>query len=101
MVFIICTHPQISLGRLNQGEEGGRCMWHAWERRGKCTSFWWGNPKERDHLEDGGVDGRMGLQIILGRLARGVWSGFSLLKIVTLRALVNTVMNFSVSAPRI
>jgi hypothetical protein len=25
-----------------------------------CTGFWWESPKEKDHLEDGGVDGRMG-----------------------------------------
>jgi len=47
-------------------------MWHAWERRGKCTGFWWESPKERDHLEDQGVDGRMGSEWILGRLAGGV-----------------------------
>jgi hypothetical protein len=23
-------------------------MWHAWERREKCTTFWWESPKERD-----------------------------------------------------
>jgi hypothetical protein len=23
-------------------------MWHAWERREKCTRFWWESPKERD-----------------------------------------------------
>jgi hypothetical protein len=28
--------------------------------------------KERDHLEDQGVDGRMGSERILGRLAGGV-----------------------------
>jgi alpha-glucosidase (family GH31 glycosyl hydrolase) len=32
-------------------------MWHAWERREKCTRCWWGSPKERDHSEDQGVDG--------------------------------------------
>jgi hypothetical protein len=44
-------------------------MWHAWERREKCTRFWWESQKETDHLEDRGVDGRMGSEWILGRLA--------------------------------
>jgi branched-subunit amino acid aminotransferase/4-amino-4-deoxychorismate lyase len=26
----------------------------------KCTRFDWESPKERDHLEDRGVDGRIG-----------------------------------------
>jgi hypothetical protein len=28
-------------------------MWHEWERREKCSLFWWDSPKERDHSEDG------------------------------------------------
>jgi hypothetical protein len=47
-------------------------MWHAWERREKCTSFRWESQKERDLLEDQGVDGRMGSEWILGRWAGGV-----------------------------
>jgi hypothetical protein len=47
-------------------------MWHAWERREKCTRFWWESPKERDHCEDQGVGGNMGSEWILGRLAWGV-----------------------------
>jgi len=31
-----------------------------------CTGFWWGNLRERSHLEDPGVDGR----IILRRIFR-------------------------------
>jgi hypothetical protein len=58
--LIICTHPQISLSKLSQDEWGGRGMWHAWERREKCTRFWWESPKEIDHLEDQGVGGKMG-----------------------------------------
>jgi hypothetical protein len=46
-------------------------MWHAWERREKCTRFWWKNLKERDNSEDQGVRGRMGSEWILGRLAGG------------------------------
>jgi hypothetical protein len=34
-------------------------MWHAWERRVKCTEFWWESQKEKDHLGDHGIDGRM------------------------------------------
>jgi hypothetical protein len=37
-------------------------------RSGKCTRFWWESPKERDHSEDRGVDGSMGLEWFLGRL---------------------------------
>jgi len=44
-------------------------MWLTWERRGKCTGFWRESQKERDLLEDKGVDGRMGSEWILGRWA--------------------------------
>jgi hypothetical protein len=30
-------------------------MWHAWERREKCTRFWWNSPKEREDSEDQGT----------------------------------------------
>jgi len=40
---------------------GGECSTYG--GRGEVyTGFWWGNLRERDHLEDSGVDGR----IILG-----------------------------------
>jgi hypothetical protein len=45
-------------------------MWHAWERRGKCNGLWWKSQKERDHLEDQGIDVRMVSEWILERLAR-------------------------------
>jgi hypothetical protein len=47
-------------------------MWHAWERREKCTRFRWESPNERDHSEDQGVDVRMGSEWILERLARAL-----------------------------
>jgi hypothetical protein len=34
-----------------------------------CTEFRWERPKERDHLEDQGLDGRMESEWILGTLA--------------------------------
>jgi hypothetical protein len=57
--------------------------WHTCERREKCTRFWWESLKERDHLEDQGVDGRMGSEWILGKLAGGRWIGFNWLRIGT------------------
>jgi hypothetical protein len=72
-------------------------MWHAWERTGsKCTGFRWERQKERDHLEDQGVDKRMGsgefgwgsVEWIQLAQDRGQW-----------RTLVNMVMYLSVLAP--
>ena len=42
-----------------------------------CTGFWWGNLRERDHLEDKGVDGRIILRWILRTRNVGVWTGSS------------------------
>jgi hypothetical protein len=41
------------------------------KRREKCTRFWWESQKERDHLEDLCIDGRMGSEWIFGTLAGG------------------------------
>jgi hypothetical protein len=48
----------------------------------KCTRFCWEIQKERDHSEDQGVDGRMGSEWILRKLAGG-WIGFDWLRIGT------------------
>jgi hypothetical protein len=56
-------------------------MWHAWER--KVYRVLVGKNKERDHLEDQGVDGRMRSEWILGRLAGRLWIGSSWLRIGT------------------
>jgi len=39
------------------------------------------SPKEKEHSEDSGVDERMGSEWIFERLAVGVWSGFSWLRV--------------------
>ena len=39
-------------------------MWHVWGRREVQAMFWWWNLKERDRLEDPGLDGRIILKWI-------------------------------------
>jgi hypothetical protein len=63
-------------------------MLAAWKRAETCTGFWLESARERDHFEDQGVDGRMGSKWTLGRLAVGVWIGFTWLRIVTVGGLL-------------
>ena len=44
-------------------------------RGGAYTGFWWGNLRDRDHLEDPGVDGRIILRWIFRKWDVGVWTG--------------------------
>jgi hypothetical protein len=75
-------------------------MWHAWERKEKFTRFWLESPKERDHSQDRGVDGRMGSEWILGRLVGGVdWIHLAQNR-CWWRSLVDAVMNLRVMGPR-
>jgi hypothetical protein len=68
---------------------------------GSCTGFWWESPRERGHLKDHGIDGRIGSRWTLGRLAgRGVeW-----IHLAEDRdcwwAFVNAVMNLWVLEPQ-
>jgi hypothetical protein len=45
--------------------------------------FWCGNLRERDHLEDAGVDGRIILRLIFRKLDVGAWTGSMYLRIGT------------------
>jgi hypothetical protein len=40
-------------------------MWHTWQRREMHTMLLYGNVKERDHLENVGIGGRIILKWIL------------------------------------
>jgi hypothetical protein len=52
------------------------------ERRGVYRN-WCGNPRERDHLEDPGIDGRIILRWISRKWNMEVWTGSSWLRIGT------------------
>ena len=54
------------------------------ERRGEVyTGFWWGNLREREHLGDPGVDGRIILRWIFRKWEGVVGTGWSWLRIGT------------------
>jgi hypothetical protein len=56
---------------------------HIWGRGEVYTGFWCGNLRERGHLEDPGVDGRIILRWIFRHWDRGVWTGLMWLRIGT------------------
>jgi hypothetical protein len=64
---------------------GGACgMYGEKMHRG----FWWGNLKERDSLEDLGVDGRGIIKWILNKEDMRSWIGLIWLKNVTISGLL-------------
>ena len=58
-------------------------MWRVWGRGEGCTGFWWGNLRERDHLGDPDVDGRIILSWIFRKCDVGFWVGSTWLGIGT------------------
>jgi hypothetical protein len=54
-------------------------VWKTVEVR---SGFWWGDVRERDHLEDLGVDGMKILKLIFKKWV-GAWTGLIWLKLGT------------------
>jgi len=65
---------------------GGACCTYG-GRRG-YTEFWWGNLRERDHLGDPGIDGRIILKWTFKKWDVGVWTGSSWIRIGTVGGLL-------------
>jgi hypothetical protein len=53
---------------------------------GGDTGFWWGNLRERDHLEDTSVHERITLRWIFRKLDVREWTGSSWLRLGTVAA---------------
>ena len=63
---------QILCGWSNHGKLEGWVLWHVWGKE-RCTGFWWGNLKERGHLEDLDIGKSIKLKQILN-----TWDGSDL-----------------------
>jgi hypothetical protein len=61
------------------------------------TGFWWRNLRERNHLEDSDVDGRIILRWIFRKWDVGVWIGLISLRIGTDGGQLQNAGNFLTS----
>jgi hypothetical protein len=97
--FMFCTPPQILLGRSNRRERGGRDMWHAWERN--VYRLLMGKPEGKRPLGRPRRRWEDGIRMDLREIG---WASVDWIQLAQdrdwRRAVVNTVMNLRVLAPR-
>ena len=56
LILILTPCKYISFAWSNLEERDGRGMQHVWRTGEVNIGFWWGNPRERAHLQNPGVD---------------------------------------------
>ena len=61
--LFVCLTKYYLCDKFKENEMGRACG--TWRRREMHTGCWWGKLKERDHLEDLGIDGSLVLKWIL------------------------------------
>jgi hypothetical protein len=66
--------------QIENNEMGGACSTNGGEVH---TGFWFGNLRERDHLGDPGIDGRINIKMDLWGMDVGAWTGLIWLRIET------------------
>ena len=67
---MICTPHRIFFGYSNREERDGLSTYHVWGEE-RFTQVFVGNLKERDHLEDPDIDGRIILKWIFRKWGGG------------------------------
>jgi len=56
---IFCISHKIFFGLSNLEGWDGPGLWHVWVTEEVPAGFCWGDHRERDHLEDLGIDGKI------------------------------------------
>ena len=79
---MICTPHQYCVGDQIENDMGGACSKYGEEER-RIQGFGGGNLRERDHLEDPGVDRGIILRCIFRKWGVGAMTGWSWLRIGT------------------
>jgi hypothetical protein len=80
---LYCTPNIVRVLKSNKSEMGETCSANG-EDYWRIKGFWWGNVRERDHLGDPGLDGRIILRWNFRKwYGEGVWTGSSWLRIGT------------------